>query len=100
VGGYPNTGSLQGAAFGALTAGAANGVGHNIGAFAGADFSTPSGLMAKIFTHGVTQGTIARAGASRFGDGALGAFASSLSGPGVKSGVRQAMADTALGGTV
>jgi hypothetical protein len=103
VGGYLNTGDARGAMLGALSAGVAYGVGHKIAAFEGANFSTPGKLFGKSLAHGVTQGAIAKAGGGRFGDGALGAFASSLGGPaldGVRSGVPQAMAAAALGGTV
>jgi RHS repeat-associated protein len=93
VGGYLATGTAQGAMLGALSGGVAGGIGGMEG------ISNP--IRASL--HGITQGAISRAGGGRFGDGALGAFASSIGGNAiareVRPGVGQAMVAAAVGGT-
>jgi RHS repeat-associated protein len=92
VGGYLATGTTQGAMLGALSGGVAGG----IGGIKGIDELT-RGMM-----HGVTQGAISKAGGGRFGDGALGAFTSSVGGGQLRRlgpGLGQAMAAAVVGGT-
>ncbi|HUG98198.1 MAG TPA: FG-GAP-like repeat-containing protein, partial [Gammaproteobacteria bacterium] len=100
VGGYLNTGSVNGAMWGAVGGITAYGIGatfgHNIG------YDQSGALFGKSLLHGTSQGLISRAGGGRFGDGALGAFASSMGGPIVGKagqGARQAMTAAAIGGT-
>ncbi len=74
--GYVTTGSLKGAAVGAVSAAATYGVGHGL-------FPGPEQLAARALAHGVRQGTVAEIQGGDFKEGFFSAGFSVLAGEGL-----------------